>query len=183
MKAIMGLSFVVLFGVFTVLGDGVVARADGAAKAVPTFAKDIAPILYENCTSCHRPGDIAPMSFITYRDVRPWARAIKDTVLSGEMPPWLADRHTSSGEFRNERVLEQDTIDTLVAWIDGGVPRGEGELPPLPDFPEGWSYEGGPPDYVFELPVEYEISAEGEEEYLDFYVPVPWDKDRFAEVI
>ena len=183
MKAIMGLSFVVLFGVFTVLGDGVVARTDGAAKAVPTFAKDIAPILYENCTSCHRPGDIAPMSFITYRDVRPWARAIKDTVLSGEMPPWLADRHTSSGEFRNERVLEQDTIDTLVAWIDGGVPRGEGELPPLPDFPEGWSYEGGPPDYVFELPVEYEISAEGEEEYLDFYVPVPWDKDRFAEVI
>ncbi|MBE40939.1 MAG: thiol-disulfide isomerase, partial [Acidobacteria bacterium] len=83
----MGLSFVVLFGVFTILGDGVVARADGAVKAVPTFAKDIAPILYENCTSCHRPGDIAPMSLITYRDTRPWARAIKDTVLAGEMPP------------------------------------------------------------------------------------------------
>ena len=183
MKAIKGLSFVVLFSIFTVLGGGGVVRADGTAKAVPTFAKDIAPILYENCTSCHRPGDIAPMSLITYRDTRPWARAIKDTVLAGEMPPWLADPHNSSGTFRDERILDQATIDTLVAWVDGGAPRGEGDLPALPDFPENWTYKDGEPDYVFELPVEYEIAAEGQEEYLDFYVAIPWEEDRFAEVI
>ena len=181
MKALKGLSLSVFVAVFTVTGS-LAVRANDTVGAVPTFAGEVAPILYENCVSCHRPGDIAPMSLITYGDVRPWARAIKDTVLSGEMPPWLADpKHSAT--FRNERILDQTMIDTLVAWVDGGVPRGEGELPPLPEFPSGWSYQGGYPDYVFELPVEYEIAAEGEEEYLDFYVPVPWDEDRFAEVI
>ena len=185
MKAMKTLSLALVVGaiVMSMPGAGhVAAGTDESGAAVPTFTKDIAPILYENCTSCHRPGDIAPMSLISYQDARPWARAIKDTVLSGEMPPWLADRHNSV-EFRNERLLDQATIDTLVAWVDAGAPRGEGELPALPDFPGGWSYEGGEPDYVFDLPVEYEIAAEGQEEYLDFYVPVPWDEDRFAEVI
>ena len=138
-KCLLILAFVVAAGSHTALS------ANDASEAVPTFTKDVAPILYGNCTSCHRPGDIAPMSLITYRDTRPWARAIKDTVLTGEMPPWLADPHNSSATFRDERILDQATIDTLVAWVDGGAPQGEGDLPALPDFPENWTYKGGEP--------------------------------------
>ena len=99
MKALKGLSLSVFVAVFTVTGS-LAVRANDTVGAVPTFAGEVAPILYENCVSCHRPGDIAPMSLITYRDVRPWARAIKDTVLSGEMPPWLAaPKHSAT--FRN----------------------------------------------------------------------------------
>ena len=91
-------------------------------------------------------------------------------VVSRVMPPWPADPNNSF-RFRNKRYLAQDQIDVISAWVDGGAPRGnDADMPPAPDFPEGWTYtERGEPDYVFELPVEYEIAPEGEEDYLDFY--------------
>ena len=150
---------------------------------VPTFTGDVAPILFDNCVTCHRPGNIAPMSLTSYAESRPWARSIKDLVVSRTMPPWPADPENSL-KFRNERRLDQAEIDTIVAWVDGGAPKGnDADLPALPDFPEGWTYEGGEPDYVFELPVEYEIAAEGEEDYIDFYTKIPFEEDRFAEVL
>lgn len=149
----------------------------------PTFSKDIAPILYENCVTCHRPDNIAPMSLLDYSDTRPWARSIKDLVVAREMPPWPADPRTSM-KFRNERYLEQEEVDTIAAWVDAGAPRGnDADLPPKPTFPEGWTYEGGEPDFVLDLPIEYTVSAEGEEDYIDFYSPIPWEEDRFAEVL
>ena len=171
-----------LFGV--VVGGTAAAGESGAgAEAVPTFARDVAPILYENCVTCHRPNNIAPMALIEYADVRPWARSIKDVVVSREMPPWPADPRNSM-KFRNERYLDQRDVDTLAAWVDAGAPRGnDADLPPRPDFPAEWTYEGGEPDYVFELPVEYTVAAEGEEDYIDFYTEMPWDEDRFAEVL
>ena len=159
------------------------AAAGGAPDEAPTFTKDVAPILFENCVTCHRPGNIAPMSLTSYIESRPWARSIKDLVVSRTMPPWPPDPDNSL-KFRNERHLDQAEIDTIVAWVDGGAPKGnDADLPPLPDFPEGWTYEGGDPDYVFELPVEYEVPAEGEEDYIDFYTKVPFEEDRFAEVL
>ncbi|MYN64778.1 MAG: cytochrome c [Acidobacteria bacterium] len=159
------------------------ALAGGGVEEVPTFTKDVAPILFDNCVTCHRPGNIAPMSLTSYAESRPWARSIKDLVVSRTMPPWPADPDNSLA-FRNERRLDQAQIDTIAAWVDGGAPRGlAADLPALPDFPEGWTYEGGEPDYVFELPVEYTIAAEGEEDYIDFYSAIPWDEDRFAEVL
>ena len=141
------------------------------------------PILFDNCVTCHRSGNIAPMSLTSYAETRPWARSIKDLVVSRTMPPWPADPDNSLA-FRNERRLDQSQIDTIAAWVDGGAPRGlAADLPALPDFPEGWTYEGGDPDYVFELPVEYTVAAEGEEGYLDFYSAMPWEEDRFAEVL
>lgn len=171
-----------LFGV--VVGGTAAAGESGAgAEAIPTFARDVAPILYENCVTCHRPNNIAPMALIEYADVRPWARSIKDVVVSREMPPWPADPRNSM-KFRNERYLDQRDVDTLAAWVDAGAPRGnDADLPPRPDFPAEWTYEGGEPDYVFELPVEYTVAAEGEEDYIDFYTEMPWDEDRFAEVL
>ena len=149
----------------------------------PTFAKDVAPILYENCVTCHRPNNVAPMALLDYADARPWARSIKDLVVAREMPPWPADPNNSM-KFRNERYLEQHEIETIVAWVDAGAPKGSDvDLPAKPTFPEGWTYEGGEPDYVFELPVEYTVTAEGEEDYIDFYSEIPWAEDRFAEVL
>ena len=159
------------------------ASGGGAAEAVPTFTKDVAPILFDNCVTCHRSGNIAPMSLTSYAETRPWTRSIKDLVVSRTMPPWPADPDNSLA-FRNERRLDQAQIDTIAAWVDGGAPRGlAADLPALPDFPEGWTYEGGDPDYVFELPVEYTVAAEEEEDYLDFYSAMPWEEDRFAEVL
>ena len=165
------------------LAAGPVLAASEGAEGVPTFTRDVAPILFDNCVTCHRPGNIAPMSLTSFAQTRPWARSIKDLVVSRTMPPWPADPENSL-PFRNERRLDQAEIDTITAWVDGGAPRGPAaDLPPLPEFPEGWTYEGGDPDYVFELPVEYAIAAEGEEDYIDFYSAIPWEEDRFAEVL
>ena len=162
--------------------SGVPAAAEQADET-PTFSKDVAPILYDNCVTCHRPNNIAPMALLAYTDARPWARSIKDLVVSRVMPPWPADPENSV-KFRNERYLDQDEIDTIAAWVDAGAPKGnDADMPATPDFPEGWTYEGGDPDYVFDLPIEYMVAAEGEEDYIDFYSDIPWEEDRFAEVL
>ena len=93
----------------------------GQTDEIPTFTKDIAPILYDNCVTCHRPDNIAPMALLEYTDARPWARSIKDLVVAREMPPWPADPKNSM-KFRNERYLEQHEIDTIAAWVDAGAP-------------------------------------------------------------
>src|ERR1043166_6397266 len=87
-------------------------------QSAPTFSKDVAPILYCKCVTCHRPGEVAPMSLITYKDARPWARAIRDKVVAPEMPPWFAD--PAHGTFRNDRSLTQAQIDVITKWVDGG---------------------------------------------------------------
>ena len=134
--------FSLLFTVFALVVSGSTAAA-GQGKGPPTFTKDVAPIFYENCVTCHRPNNIAPMALLEYADARPWARSIKDLVVARVMPPWPADPDQSLA-FRNERYLDQDDIDTIVAWVDGGVLKGsDADMPPPPDFPEGWTYEGG----------------------------------------
>ena len=85
-----------------------------------TFAKDVLPILQKNCQSCHRPGQIAPMSLLSYKDTRPWAKAIKTAVTMRKMPPWFAD--PKYGHFTNDSSLKQSEIDTLVKWADSGAP-------------------------------------------------------------
>ena len=159
------------------------APAAGAAET-PTFAADVAPILYEECASCHRPGDIAPMSLLTYPEVRPWSRAIKDKVVSREMPPW----HAAPGgvPIRNSRGLSQDEIDTIVAWVDGGAPLGDAAaIPPLPTFSDNeWHHPSGrPPDHILPMPVEMAIPAQGELPYITLYSAIPFEEDVFANAI
>src|SRR5438045_447849 len=91
-----------------------------ASPNAPTFSKDVAPILYKNCASCHRAGEIAPMSLLTYEDARPWAKSIREKVSLGQMPPWHATQ--SHGTFANDRRLSAAEKDTLVRWADGGAP-------------------------------------------------------------
>src|ERR1700740_2314817 len=108
------------------------AAAASNAPAPVTFNRDVLPILQKNCQGCHRPGEVAPMSLLTYADARPWAKGIKAKVTAHEMSPWFADPRY--GKFNNNRGRTQAQIDTLVAWADGGAPQGPGPAAVAPDF-------------------------------------------------
>ena len=92
--------------------------AEENTPATVTFTKDVLPILQENCQTCHRPGEVAPMSLLTYKDARPWAKSIKTAVLKRQMPPWFAD--PNYGHFANDKRLSDSDIKTIAAWADGG---------------------------------------------------------------
>jgi hypothetical protein len=148
------------------------------ASVSPTFTADVAPIMYAKCVSCHRPGEVAPMSLITFKEVRPWATAIREKVASRVMPPWHADRQY--GTFRNEQSLTQAEIDTIVRWANADAPEGDpSRLPKLPSFTEGWQI--GKPDMVFEMPTTYQIPASGEIAYQYFEVPTNFTEDRWMQ--
>jgi hypothetical protein len=150
------------------------------AQSVPTFSKDVAPILYRNCTSCHRPGEIAPMSLLTYDDARPYARAIRDEVSEGHMPPWHAD--APPGTFLNERRLTDAEKATLVAWANNGAPKGNpDDLPAPPEYPQGWS--AGTPDVVLEMEKEYRVPAEGVIQYEYVYLPTNFTEPKWVKSI
>lgn len=153
-------------------------RASDAEKIPPaniTFTKDVAPIFYKNCAGCHRPGEIAPFSVMSYKDVRPWAKSIREQVISREMPPWHAD--PNHGSWLNERRMSQKEIDTIVAWVDGGEKEGEPkDLPPAPEFVEGWGI--GQPDETFSIP-EQQVPADGVIKYIYLRVPTNFKEDRW----
>lgn len=148
-----------------------------AHAAAPTYSKDVAPILNSNCVVCHRPGEPVPMTLLSFEEVRPWAKSIKQMVSSRQMPPWHAD--PSVGEFKNERRLSEDAIATLVAWVDAGAPRGNPEeAPPIPEFTPGWRM--GEPDRVFTIP-EQVLPASLEDEYRYVTIPTGFKEDRWIE--
>src|SRR5580658_4608658 len=133
-----------------VLSVVVCALAGVGTAATPsvTFQKDVLPILQKNCQTCHRPGEVAPFSLMSYTDARPWAKAIKAAVVSQKMPPWFADPKV--GHFSNDRRLSEAQIQTLVAWVDNGAPEGDAKDKPAPrTFQEGWNIK---PDMVIEMP-------------------------------
>ncbi len=105
---------------------GMAALAGTASSTTPTFDKDVLPILQKHCQTCHRPGEMAPMSLITYNDARPWAKAIKQAVATKKMPPWFADY----GHFANDRTLREADVKTLVSWADNGAPEGDAKDAP-----------------------------------------------------
>ena len=137
---------------------GLALSANAAAQTTPTFSKDIAPIFFRDCASCHRSGEIAPMSLLTYEQARPWAKSIKARVASGQMPPWQSD--DPHGTFLNDRRLSDAEKSLIVRWVDVGAPQGNAkDMPPAPKFPEGWQI--GKPDAVFSMEKPYEVPATG----------------------
>ena len=146
-----------------------------AAEDTPTFNDEVGQILFDNCASCHRPNQVAPMPLLSYQDARPWARAIKSKVVSGEMPPWFAD--PQFGEFSNDISLSEDEISAIVAWADGGAPEGDGVAPEPPTFAEaGWSHpEGLDPDYVIEFPIVWHVDPDGETPNFNLFQPLPFN--------
>jgi hypothetical protein len=164
-----------------------IAGADRATQAAPqstgsapTFTHDIAPILYANCVSCHRPGEIAPMPLISYQEVRPWARAITRKIAEGAMPPWHAE--APAGTFSNERTLTAEEKSTIERWAAAGAPEGDPEeLKPPPVFADGWQI--GTPDAVFEMAEDYPVPASGTVQYEHFYIPTNFTESKWLKAI
>ena len=153
-------------------------RASDAGEQV-TYSKDVAPIFFKNCAQCHRPNDIAPMSLLSYKDARPWARSIRQAVASRDMPPWHVD--PQYGHFSNDMRLSQQDIDTIVKWVDQGAKEGDPkELPPAPTFTEGgWAL--GKPDIVLTMPEPYTVQANGPDQYLYFSMPTNFKQDMWIQ--
>ncbi len=149
-----------------------------SAPSQITFTKDVLPIMQKRCQNCHRPGEVAPMSFLTYNEVRPWAKAIREAVLTKKMPPWFADPHY--GKFSNDRSLTKEEIDTLVSWVDAGVREGDPKDAPAPvAWVDGWSI--GRPDAVFEMPHDFDVPAAGTIEYQYIVIPSGFTKDTWVQ--
>jgi hypothetical protein len=159
------------------------AMAADTTPAPVTFNKHVLPILQEHCQGCHRPNQIAPMSFLTYQDVRPWVSAIKTAILTKKMPPWFAD--PGYGHFANERKLTPAEIRTLITWADSAAPEGDPKDRPAPkEFsPDGWTIK---PDVIFAMSKPYSVPAEGVIEYTYIVLPTGFTKDTWvtaAEVL
>jgi hypothetical protein len=126
-----------------VLGSASIASAQTASASTPTFTRDISPILQQKCETCHRKNSIAPMSLVTYEEVRPWVRSIRARVETHQMPPWHLDRNVGIQQFKNDRSLSDQQIATLLRWIDEGTPRGDPKDAPAPlvwPDEQGWNY-------------------------------------------
>ena len=136
--------FGVLSGALGMIGLlAVPASLSAQTTAAPTFTKDVAPIFQKKCESCHRPDSIAPMSLITYQEVRPWARSIRDRVASRNMPPWHIDPTVGIQHYKGDRSLSQKEIDTIVAWAAAGAPQGNpADMPPKITWADGngWNF-------------------------------------------
>ena len=164
----------------TAFAVAVSSAAYGQAPSAPTFSRDVAPILYKNCTNCHRPGEIGPMPLRTYAEARPYARAIAAKVADGTMPPWHAD--PAYGEYLNDRRLTPPEKEMILKWAAAGAPEGDAkELPPLPTFTDGWMI--GQPDVVLTMQEDYKIPANGTLEYKYFDVPTNFTEDRYIQAL
>jgi hypothetical protein len=176
MKRIFGLCLLIALAALSIFLSPSSGAATSAASV--TFTKDVAPIIQKNCQVCHRPGEVAPMSFMNYKEVRPWARSIREKVVAREMPPWFAD--PKYGEFSNDCRLSQREIDTIVAWVEGGAKEGDPQdLPPNPKFTEGWQI--GQPDVVLPMTVDFNVPAEGVIPYKYFAVPTNFTEDKYVQ--
>ena len=155
-----------------------VAAPTATQNAAPamTFHKDVLPVLQRNCQSCHRPGQIGPFSMLTYKDTRPWAKAMKQAVVSRAMPPWFANPRY--GHFNNDRSLKQAEITTIVSWVDSGAAEGDPrDAPPPVEWPAGgWQIK---PDVTFELPP-YPVPAKGIREWERIAFPAPFKEDTWV---
>jgi hypothetical protein len=161
------------------LASGAQAPKPGAAP-VPTYTRDVAPILFKNCVGCHRPGEIGPMPLLTYDDAKAYRSEIRDEVSEGHMPPWHAN--APEGTFLNERRLTAADKDTIVRWADAGAPKGDAaDMPPPPTFPEGWQL--GTPDLVLEMEKPFAVPASGEIAYQYFYIPTNFTETRWVKSI
>ena len=147
-----------------------------SAAATPTFNRDILPLLQHNCQTCHRPGEIGPMSFLTFDSTRPWAKSIKAAVIARKMPPWFAD--PQYGHFANNPTLNPKDVNALLAWADNGAPEGDAKDKPAPvTFQDGWNIK---PDMVIEMPKEFHLPATGTINYQNILVKVNFPEDKWV---
>ncbi len=170
-------------GVSAALIVAVVARQPkelDARGADPTFAEDIAPIVFKNCTSCHRSGGLAPFSLLDYDSAAAYLDEMRDMVSTGQMPPWQADG--PRGVFRNDRRLSDADRQTILRWLETGAKPGDmKKLPPQPQYPTGWDI--GEPDLIVRMAADYTVPASGTVEYQYFEVPTNLTEEKWVQAI
>ncbi|MGD1095866.1 MAG: cytochrome c [Bryobacteraceae bacterium] len=150
-----------------------------ASSAPVTFHKDVEPILQNRCQSCHRPGEAAPMSLLTYEQTRPWAKAIRAAVLTGKMPPWHPN--PQFGKFSNDLSLAPGEREVLVTWIDSGAREGDpAQAPPPREFLNGWQIPE--PEMVFEMPAPFDVPASGVIDYQYLSVATHFMEDKWVQM-
>ena len=176
---ITGLAFLSLIATVPTVAATAQPAAETRSTGPVTFHKDVEPILqHQYCQTCHRPGEIGPMSLMTFEAARPWARSIKSQVLTRAMPPWYAD--PTIGHFRNQHTLAQRDIDTLVGWADTGAQRGTPlDAPPPVTFPDGWEIE---PDIIVNMPP-FDVPARGILEWTTVILPSGFADDTWVTSI
>ena len=174
----------ILLGAF-----GIVAAANGAELTSPpaTFAKDVASILQEKCQSCHRAGSMAPMSLVTYEETRPWAKSIKQRVVTRSMPPWHIDKTVGIQHFQNDMSLTDAQIATIARWADAGAPLGDPkDMPPAKVWPkeDGWqlSKQFGQPDFVLSSDP-YTMPAKGQDVWFKPLTQIPISEPRWVRAV
>tara|TARA_B100001123_G_scaffold295262_1_gene329229 strand:- start:1503 stop:2861 length:1359 start_codon:yes stop_codon:yes gene_type:complete len=154
------------------------------APANVTFTRDIAPIFQRSCQSCHRTGSIAPMSLLTYEEVRPWARSIKQRIESREMPPWFIDRHVGVQGFKADKSLSDAEIAIVSTWVDNGAPRGNpADLPPPIAFDDMTKWNIGEPDWVVEIPEPFVVKAEAADWWGNLVSDSGLTEDRWVKAV
>jgi mono/diheme cytochrome c family protein len=161
------------------LAFGVTApAANTKGDSTPTFSKDVAPILYNRCLECHRPGEAGPMAFRNYKETRPWAKAIKAAVATRSMPPWHAD--PAFNHFANSRRLSDAEVATIAKWADSGAPEGNPQdLPKMPEYVDGWTI--GKPDITVDMGKDFKIPAEGVIPYQYYKVDPGFTEDTWIQ--
>ena len=154
--------------------------AEPPAGGVPTFTRDIAPILYAHCSNCHRPGESAPFVLLTYKDAERRARQIVEVTGDRFMPPWLPSEENRA--FVDARGLDREQIESFRRWYEGGSPEGDpAELPPMPEWTAGWQL--GEPDLVIEPGEEYVLPADGVDVFRNLIIPIPNERTRYVRTI
>ncbi len=158
---------------------GIVLLTSQAFGERVTYSDDVAPIFFEHCVACHRPGEIAPMSLLSFKEARPWAKSIAKAVSSGKMPPWSGD--SDKRTWSNDISLNETEIETILAWAEQGAREGNREnLPPVPQFPETWTL--GEPDYIIELSA-VDVPADGEDLFPKETVTIDIDEPKWIQAI
>ncbi|HYK60301.1 MAG TPA: hypothetical protein VEV85_12795 [Bryobacteraceae bacterium] len=161
-----------------------VALAAASAQGQVTFTKDVAPILQEHCQVCHRPNTFAPMSLLTYEEVRPWAKSIRLKVLAREMPPWYIDKNIGVRHFKNDASLSDAEIATIVNWVDAGAPKGDpANMPPPLNFGDDSQWRMGQPDLIVTLPKDILVKAQAADRWVDVLAESGLKEDRYIQAI
>jgi len=161
--------------------------AQKAADTNVTFTKDVAPILQEKCQACHRADSMAPMSLVTYEESRPWAKAIRERVITRQMPPWHIDKTVGIQQFKNDRSLTDAQIATMVKWVDAGAPKGDPkDMPPPRVWPDeskwGFADQFGPPDLIIKSP-DWSVPAVALDAWYKPVVPTGLTEPRWVRAI
>ena len=183
----MGIALTILIAV-AVQAAALAAEPASVARGQVTFSKDVAPIFQAKCQECHQPNSIAPMPLITFQETRPWARSIKERVVTRQMPPWHIDRSVGVQKFKNDMSLTDEQVDTIVRWVDGGAVQGDPkDLPPPKALVTDNEWKAvrdgfGPPDLVVRSP-EYTMPARHQDVWYRPMSDIPITEPRWARMV